>query len=98
MTKKFLITGGAGFIGMNYISRLLERGEDVTIYDNLSRRGSDKNVQSLRQKYGNDSFQIVVDDVRNAEMVRRTAQDKEVIIHLAGQVAVTTSVIAKRRF
>jgi CDP-paratose 2-epimerase len=92
MKKKYLITGGAGFIGTNYVSRLLERGEDVTIYDNLSRRGSDKNVEMLRQKYGNDSFQIVVDDVRNADMLRRAAQDKDVMVHLAGQVAVTTSV------
>ncbi len=39
MTKNYLITGGAGFIGSNYVNRLLERGEHVTIFDNLSRAG-----------------------------------------------------------
>ena len=41
MSKHYLITGGAGFIGSNYVSRLLKRGENVTVYDNLSRAGTD---------------------------------------------------------
>lgn len=40
MPRHYLITGGAGFIGSNYVSRLLERGEQVTIFDNLSRKGA----------------------------------------------------------
>ena len=42
MAKNYLVTGGAGFIGSNYAHRLLERGENVTIYDNLSRAGRPK--------------------------------------------------------
>jgi cation diffusion facilitator CzcD-associated flavoprotein CzcO len=38
----YLITGGAGFIGINYAHRLLKRGEEVVIYDNLSRPGTEK--------------------------------------------------------
>jgi len=41
MAKKYLITGGAGFIGSNYADHLLGRGAKVTIIDNLSRRGAD---------------------------------------------------------
>ncbi len=40
MASNYFITGGAGFIGSNYVNRLLERGERVTIYDNLSSRRS----------------------------------------------------------
>ena len=44
MAKQYLITGGAGFIGSNYVYRLLKRGEKVTIYDNLSRAGAPRNL------------------------------------------------------
>ena len=93
---KYLITGGAGFIGSNYVNRLLERGEDVTIYDNLSRAGAPRNVDWLRQKHGSSSFQLVTGDVRDATLLTSTAKDADVIVHLAGQVAVTTSVINPR--
>jgi CDP-paratose 2-epimerase len=54
MSQKFFITGGAGFIGSNYVSRLLDRGETVTIYDNLSRAGA-RNLKWLRETYGKSS-------------------------------------------
>jgi CDP-paratose 2-epimerase len=44
MARNYFITGGAGFIGSNYVHRLVRRGENVTIYDNLSRAGAPKNV------------------------------------------------------
>ena len=56
MSKNYLVTGGAGFIGSNYVSRLLGRGENVTVYDNLSRRGCAFNIEWLRATYGADSF------------------------------------------
>ncbi len=96
MTKHYLITGGAGFIGANYVARLLVRGERVTIYDNLSRRGADVNLAWLRETYGADAFQLVVGDVRDAALITATAREADVIVHLAGQVAVTTSVTHPR--
>lgn len=92
----YLITGGAGFIGSNYADHLLGRSERVTIYDNLSRRGADRNLAWLREKHGAESFDLVVGDVRQAELIRDSAQDADVIAHLAGQVAVTTSVTDPR--
>ncbi len=92
MRRRFLITGGAGFIGVNAVHRLLSRGEEVTVYDNLSRHGTEANVAWLRQAHGEDSFRLVVADVRDAEALRQAARSADVIIHLAAQVAVTTSV------
>ncbi|MGC9522460.1 MAG: GDP-mannose 4,6-dehydratase [Anaerolineae bacterium] len=89
---RYLITGGAGFIGSNYAHRLLARGEGVTIYDNLSRRGADANLRWLHSKFGSEAFGFVHGDVRDAALLTATAHDADVIVHLAAQVAVTTSV------
>ena len=96
MKKKYLITGGAGFIGVNYVDRLLGRGEDVQIYDNLSRRGADSNIKWLQERHGHDSFRLVQGDVRDADYLEKSAADRDVVVHLAGQVAVTTSVTDPR--
>jgi len=92
MAKHYLITGGAGFIGSNYVSRLLNRGENVTVYDNLSRVGGELNVKWLRQTYGDTSFRLVKADVRDEDRLYTVAKECDVIVHLAGQVAVTSSV------
>ena len=94
--QKYLVTGGAGFIGSNYVSRLLGKGEKVEIYDNLSRAGGPLNIQWLRHTYGQDSFELVVGDLRNSSLLTTAVRDADVIIHLAGQVAVTTSVLHPR--
>ncbi len=94
--KTYLITGGAGFIGSNYVSRLLQRGDKVIIFDNLSRDGSRRNVEWLREQFGHDSFQLVIDDVRKPEKLTALANEADVMVHLAAQVAVTTSVTHPR--
>ena len=96
MSQNFLITGGAGFIGSNYVSRLLQRGKKVTIYDNLSRRGARINLEWLQSTYGKDAFELITGDVRDAETILRAASHADVIVHLAAQVAVTTSVTEPR--
>ncbi|RLC88796.1 MAG: CDP-paratose 2-epimerase [Chloroflexi bacterium] len=92
----YLVTGGAGFIGSNYVYRLLRRGERVTIYDNLSRRGASLNLAWLRSEFGADSFALQQHDVRDAAQLAAAARDADVIVHLASQVAVTTSVTNPR--
>jgi CDP-paratose 2-epimerase len=92
MSKKYLITGGAGFIGSNYVYRLIKRGEEVRIYDNLSREGSKKNLEWLNQEFGKSAFQLIQSDIRDATALINAAQNIDVIVHLAAQVAVTTSV------
>jgi CDP-paratose 2-epimerase len=88
----YLVTGGAGFIGSNYVHRLLSRGERVVILDNLSRHGARLNLQWLQQIFGSDAFALTVGDLRDADTVAACARDADVIVHLGGQVAVTASV------
>lgn len=96
MTRKYLITGGAGFIGSNYARRLIQRNEQVTIFDNLSRAGAPRNIDWLKSQFGDDAFRLIVGDVRSADQIAEAAKDADVIVHLAGQVAVTTSVTNPR--
>ncbi len=97
MSKQYLITGGAGFIGSNYVNRLLTRRVAVTVYDNLSRAGAKRNLAWLRDTHGSDSFDLVVGDIRDASLLATAARNADVIVHLAGQVAVTTSVNHPRK-
>ncbi|MFN2285920.1 MAG: GDP-mannose 4,6-dehydratase, partial [Anaerolineae bacterium] len=71
----YLITGGAGFIGSNYAHRLLARGEHVTIFDNLSRRGATANLDWLRETFGANAFTLIQGDVRDATLLTTTASD-----------------------
>jgi len=96
MIRNYLVTGGAGFIGSNYVSRLLKRGEKVTVFDNLSRKGAAANLAWLRAEYGVNSFRLIQADVRDAKAIGDAAADADVIVHLAAQVAVTTSVTHPR--
>jgi CDP-paratose 2-epimerase len=96
MSKNYLITGGAGFIGSNYVHRLLKRGENVTIYDNLSRTGGSKNLAWLEETFGKNGSRLIVGDVTDAARLAEAARNADVIVHLAGQVAVTTSVTHPR--
>ena len=92
MKKQTLITGGAGFIGSNYANRLIARGEEVIIFDNLSRTGSRFNLEWLRETHGDNAFKLVIGDVRDYPAIKETAKSVSTIVHLAAQVAVTTSV------
>jgi CDP-paratose 2-epimerase len=89
---KILVTGGAGFIGMNTVKRLLELGHEVVIADNCSRLGAEENIAWLRDRW---SFEVRRVDLRHWDAVKEVFTEHDDIagvIHLAGQVAVTTSV------
>ena len=96
MSQHYLVTGGAGFIGSNYVSRLIERGEKVTVYDNLSRAGAPRNLKWLNETFGAKAFNLVQGDVRDGALLAETAKSADIIVHLAAQVAVTTSVTDPR--
>ena len=91
-----LITGGAGFIGSNYAARCIKRGDQVVLFDNLSRSGANTNLQWLRDQFGVRSFEFIQGDVRDAQAIKNAAASADRIVHLAAQVAVTTSVTDPR--
>jgi CDP-paratose 2-epimerase len=86
-----LITGGAGFVGSNLADALLSDGEKVVVLDNLSRPGVDRNAEWLKAKHG-PSLTVEVESVEDASAVSRLVAGARRIYHLAGQVAVTTSI------
>lgn len=92
---RILITGGAGFIGSNTARRFRERGDEVVVFDNLSRTGSRHNSGWLRE---NGVKSIIEGDVRDYATVREAIAGvrPEAVVHLAGQVAVTTSLTDPR--
>jgi CDP-paratose 2-epimerase len=93
---KTIITGGAGFIGSNAASRYLRRGHQVVVVDNLCRPGVQKNLEWLRTQ---GSLEFARMDVREADKIAklfRDHRDANQVLHLAAQVAVTTSVTDPR--
>jgi len=87
-----LVTGGAGFIGSNLTHRLLQEGHQVTIFDNLSRSGCESNIAWLRDSAKGSSLKLVQADLSDFDALSRAMDGAERVYHLAGQVAVTTSV------
>ncbi|HMF91683.1 MAG TPA: SDR family NAD(P)-dependent oxidoreductase [Candidatus Angelobacter sp.] len=79
-----LITGGAGFIGSHLAERLLERGDEVYIVDDLS-TGSKRNIQHLQPARG---FHCYLDTVTNEELIRELVDKADTIYHLAAAVGV----------
>lgn len=86
-----LITGGAGFIGVNSARYFCEKGWDVTILDNLSRRGTEDNLNWLKEQA---QIKFIKADIRDAQSMHKTfgSVRPDAVLHLAAQVAVTTSV------
>ena len=92
---RHLITGGAGFIGCNLADALLRDGDAVTVLDNLSRPRTDQNLRWLQERHG-AALRFVHSDIRDAGAMVRALDGHDVVYHLAGQVAVTTSVADPR--
>ncbi len=94
---KIVITGGAGFIGSNTASYYLSRKADVVVFDNLVRRGTDKNLSWLKSLGGNLTFvRGDITDVKDMGKLIPFFSNADAVIHLAAQVAVTTSVTDPR--
>ncbi|HEX9560097.1 MAG TPA: GDP-mannose 4,6-dehydratase [Candidatus Dormibacteraeota bacterium] len=90
--RRILITGGAGFLGVNAAVHLIERGWHATILDNLSRAGTERNLKWLvTQHPARTTF--IKEDVRDASVLTEHVKNQDAILHLAAQVAVTTSLL-----
>ncbi|MEE4242562.1 MAG: NAD-dependent epimerase/dehydratase family protein [Desulfopila sp.] len=89
LAMKMLITGGAGFIGTNAALYFHNLGYKVVIVDNLSRRGVEYNVHYLKRHI--PQCIIIPCDVQQVSQYEKELHQSDVILHLAGQTAVTTS-------
>ncbi|MGY8910439.1 MAG: SDR family NAD(P)-dependent oxidoreductase [Flavobacteriales bacterium] len=83
--KKYLITGGAGFIGGHIAEELSKEGNEVVVLDSL-RTGFEKNLNGLNVKY-------IKGDIRDSELVKELADGTSAIFHLAALVSVPESIL-----
>jgi len=81
---KYLITGGAGFIGSHLSDLLIAEGHHVTILDDLSTG----RLENVEQHNDNESFQVVIDSILNETVLDRLVSVCDVVIHLAAAVGV----------
>ena len=88
--RRVLVTGGAGFIGCNLVDRLAARGHEVVVLDSLARPNVGRNLAWLAERHGR-RVEPVRADVRDAATLGRIVRDVDAVVHLAAQVAVTSS-------
>ena len=87
---KYLVTGGAGFIGSHIVSALLEQGASVRVLDNFS-TGRRENIEGLIRQFGRNQIEVLEGDVRDASRVGEAVRGIEVIFHEAAFVSVPQS-------
>ena len=87
---KYLVTGGAGFIGSHIVRRLLEQGQSVRVFDNFS-TGKRENLEGLTRQFNGNRFEVLEGDLRNASDVKEAVRGVEVIFHEAAFVSVPQS-------
>ena len=79
---KYLITGGAGFIGSHLCDSLITRGDEVVVLDNLS-TGSEQNISKIQEK-----IEIIRGDVLDKKLVTKLISDCDYVVHLAAALGV----------
>jgi CDP-paratose 2-epimerase len=88
--RPMVVTGGAGFLGCNLCERLASERQDVLVVDSLARAGVENNLAWLRQRHL-QRVTAEIADIRDPYVINHLVRDASAIVHLAAQVAVTTS-------
>ena len=83
---RYVVTGGAGFIGSNMVDELVRRGESVVVLDDLS-AGKEDNLAESRNKVS-----FIKSSINDIEAVRRSMHEADYVIHLAARTSVPRSV------
>ena len=84
---EILITGGAGFIGRHLVKLLLEKGEQVTIFDSFS-NSTKKQISSIIKK----GVKVIEGDIRNLSSINEATKNKDIVVHLAAKISVVDSI------
>jgi nucleoside-diphosphate-sugar epimerase len=80
-----LITGGAGFIGINAAGHFIKKGWSVTLFDNFSRKGTDVNATALNEEFAG-KFDVVKGDIRyDRDLLEREVSETDAVLHLAAE-------------
>jgi UDP-glucose 4-epimerase len=87
---KYLVTGGAGFIGSHIAQTLLEQGASVRVLDNFS-TGKRENLEGLARQFDGSRLEVIEGDIRDASCVEQAVRGVEVIFHEAAFVSVPQS-------
>jgi len=87
---KYLVTGGAGFIGSHIVHTLLEQGASVRVLDNFS-TGKHENLEGLISRFDGNQLEVFEGDLRDASRVEEAVRGIEVIFHEAAFVSVPQS-------
>ena len=82
---RYIVTGGAGFIGNNIVKKLVARGDDVTVIDNLN-TGKEENLKSVI-----DKITFLKDSILNRELLEKQSQNIDGIFHQAALASVQDS-------
>ena len=85
---KYLVTGGAGFIGSHLCDALIKRGDSVVVLDNFS-TGNKKNIEHL---LGNSLFKLIEGSILDIDLVDKAVASVDHVLHLAAAVGVFTIV------
>src|SRR6201998_2812675 len=83
---RYVVTGGAGFIGSNTVDELVRRGESVVVLDDLS-AGKEDNLAEIRNK-----ISFIKGSINDLEAVRRAMHEADYVLHLAARTSVPRSV------
>jgi nucleoside-diphosphate-sugar epimerase len=86
--KKYLVTGGAGFIGSNITKKLLEGGEFVRVVDNFS-TGKKENIEEF---FGNNNFEFIEGDLTDLDVCKKSVKDIDFVLHQAAVPSVPRSI------
>jgi len=87
---KYLVTGGAGFIGSHLVHTLLQQGGSVRVLDNFS-TGKRENLDGLTSQFDRDRFEVLEGDLRDPSQVEEAVRGIEVIFHQGAFVSVPQS-------
>tara|TARA_Y100000034_G_C6883895_1_gene405526 strand:- start:944 stop:1942 length:999 start_codon:yes stop_codon:yes gene_type:complete len=94
---KYLITGGAGFIGSNFIKYLFSKYEDVEVV-NLDKLTYCGNLENLKDVEGKENYKFVKGDVCDAELVNDLMKGVDVVVHFAAETHVDKSIMDPSAF